>query len=97
MSHMRHSRCLLSTNIRSFLVKSLFYNTGQPCCRTDGNVILTGIFVSKTAGSVFFTHFPLVFSRKSIHYIMVTTDGLTKNEHWGDLQAEIQLDDLYQL
>lgn len=36
-------------------------------------------------------------TKKAIHYIMVTTDGLTKNEHWGDLQAEIQLDDLYQL
>ena len=69
MNHMRHSRCLLSTNIRSFLVKSLFYNTVQPCCRTDGNVILKGIFVSKTAESVFFIHFPLVFSRKSIIFV----------------------------
>ena len=69
MNHMRHSRCLLSTNIRSFLVKSLFYNPVQPCCRTDGNVILKGIFVSKTAESVFFIHFPLVFSRKSIIFV----------------------------
>ena len=36
-------------------------------------------------------------TRKAIHSIMVTTDGLTRNEYWGDIQAEIQLDDLYEL
>jgi len=36
-------------------------------------------------------------TKKAIHSIMVTTDGLTRNEYWGDIQAEIQLDDLYEL
>ena len=36
-------------------------------------------------------------TKKAIHSIMITTDGLTHNEHWGDIQAEIQLDDLYEL
>ena len=36
-------------------------------------------------------------TKKAIHSIMVTTDGLTQNEYWGDIQAEIQLDDLYEL
>ena len=36
-------------------------------------------------------------TKKTIHSIMVTTDGLTRNEYWGDLQSEIQLDDLYEL
>ena len=36
-------------------------------------------------------------TKKTIHSIMVTTDGLTRNEYWGDIQAEIQLDDLYEL
>ena len=36
-------------------------------------------------------------TKKAIHSIMVTTDGLTRNEYWGDVQAEIQLDDLYEL
>ena len=36
-------------------------------------------------------------TQKAIHSIMVTTDGLTRNEYWGDIQAEIQLDDLYEL
>ena len=36
-------------------------------------------------------------TKKSIHSIMVTTDGLMRNEYWGDVQAEIQLDDLYEL
>ena len=35
--------------------------------------------------------------KKAIHPIMVTTDGPTRNEYWGDIQAEIQLDDLYEL
>ena len=36
-------------------------------------------------------------TKKAIHSVMVTTDGLTQNEYWGDIQAEIQLDDLYEL
>ena len=36
-------------------------------------------------------------TKKAIHSIMVTTDGLTRNEYWGDIQAEVQLDDLYEL
>ena len=36
-------------------------------------------------------------TKTAIHSIMVTTDGLTRNEYWGDIQAEIQLDDLYEL
>src|SRR5574344_908896 len=36
-------------------------------------------------------------NKKAIHSIMVTTNGLTRNEYWGDIQAEIQLDDLYEL
>ena len=36
-------------------------------------------------------------TKKAIHSIMVTTDDLTRNEYWGDIQAEIQLDDLYEL
>lgn len=36
-------------------------------------------------------------TKKAIHSIMVTTDGLTRNEYWSDVQAEIQLDDLYEL
>ena len=35
-------------------------------------------------------------TKKAIHSIMVTTDGLTRNEYWGDVQAEIRLDDLYE-
>ena len=34
---------------------------------------------------------------KAIHSIMVTTGGLTRNEYLGDIQAEVQLDDLYEL
>ena len=36
-------------------------------------------------------------TKKAIHSIMVTTDGLTRNEYWGDVQSEILLDDLYEL
>ena len=36
-------------------------------------------------------------TRKAIHSIMVTTEGLARNEHWGDIQAEINLDNLYEL
>ena len=36
-------------------------------------------------------------TKKAIHSIMVTTDGLRRNEYWGDIQAEVQLDDLYEL
>lgn len=34
-------------------------------------------------------------TKKAIHPIMITTDGLTRNEYWGDVQMEITLDDLY--
>jgi hypothetical protein len=36
-------------------------------------------------------------TKKAIHSIVVATDGLVHNEYWGDIQAEIQLDDLYEL
>lgn len=36
-------------------------------------------------------------TKKAIHSIMVTTEGLRRNEYWGDIQAEVQLDDLYVL
>ena len=48
-------------------------------------------FVNKSAESLFFLLFPLVFSRKN------PTDGITRNEYRGDIQAELQLDDLYEL
>ena len=36
-------------------------------------------------------------SKKAIHTIMVTTFGLNRNEYAGDVQAEIRLDDLFEL
>ena len=36
-------------------------------------------------------------TKKAIHSVMVTTAGLTHNAHWGEVQAEVQLDDLYEL
>lgn len=36
-------------------------------------------------------------TKKAIHFIMITTDGLTRNEYWTDIQAEMRLDDLYEL
>ena len=36
-------------------------------------------------------------TKKANHSIMVTTDRLTQNEYWGNIQAEMQLDDLYEL
>ncbi len=36
-------------------------------------------------------------TRNAIHSIMITTNGVTKNEHRGEIQAEILLDDLYDL
>ena len=36
-------------------------------------------------------------TKKAIHSIMITTYGLTQNEYRGDIQAEILLDDLYEL
>lgn len=36
-------------------------------------------------------------TKSAVHSIMITTDGVTKNEHWGEIQAEIVLDDLYDL
>ncbi|MGN1233264.1 MAG: hypothetical protein ACI4UJ_07445 [Candidatus Cryptobacteroides sp.] len=36
-------------------------------------------------------------TRKAVHSIMITTDGVIQNEYFGDIQAEIRLDDLYAL
>lgn len=36
-------------------------------------------------------------SKKAIHSIMITTDGLVQNEHWGEVQVEIQLNDLFEI
>ena len=36
-------------------------------------------------------------TKKAIHSVMITTDGLTRNEYWTDIQAEMRLDDLYEL
>lgn len=34
-------------------------------------------------------------TKKAIHTVMITTEGLIHNEQWGDIQAEISLDDLF--
>ena len=34
-------------------------------------------------------------TKNAVHTIMITTFGLVHNEHWGDIQAEINLDDLF--
>ena len=36
-------------------------------------------------------------SKKAIHSILLTTDGLTRNGYIGDIQEEIRLYDLYEL
>ena len=36
-------------------------------------------------------------TKSAVHSIMITTDGLVQNEHWGEVQADIQLNDLYEL
>lgn len=36
-------------------------------------------------------------TKNAVHSIMITTYGVTKNEHWDEIQAEILLDDLYEL
>lgn len=36
-------------------------------------------------------------TKSAIHSVMITTDGVTRNEHWGEIQSEILLDDLYEL
>ena len=36
-------------------------------------------------------------TKSAVHTIMITTDGLVQNEHWGEVQADIQLNDLYEL
>lgn len=33
--------------------------------------------------------------KKAIHVTMVTTYGLAHNEHWGEIQSEVTLDDLF--
>ena len=39
----------------------------------------------------------MLIGREKEKSITVTTDGLIRNEYWGEVQAEIQLDDLYEL
>lgn len=34
-------------------------------------------------------------TKKAVHTIMITTDGITHNEQWNDIQAEVLLDDLF--
>ena len=36
-------------------------------------------------------------TKSAVHSIMISTDGLVQNEHWGEVQADIQLNDLYEL
>ena len=36
-------------------------------------------------------------TKSAVHTVMITTYGLTRNEYWGDIQAEITLDDLFSL
>ena len=36
-------------------------------------------------------------TKNAVHSIMITTDGVTKNEHMSEIQAEIILDDLFEL
>ncbi len=36
-------------------------------------------------------------TKKAIHSVMITTEGLSRNEYWSDVQAEIRLDDLFEL
>lgn len=36
-------------------------------------------------------------TKSAVHSVMITTDGLVQNEHWGEVQAEIQLNDLYEV
>ncbi|MGM9846932.1 MAG: ATP-binding protein [Muribaculaceae bacterium] len=36
-------------------------------------------------------------TKSAVHTVMITTYGLTRNEYWGDIQAEIILDDLFSL
>ena len=36
-------------------------------------------------------------TKKAIHTVMVTTDGLRQNEQSGDIQAEVTLDDLFNM
>ena len=34
--------------------------------------------------------------KKAVHVTMVTTYGLEHNEHWGDIQSEVTLEDLFE-
>ncbi len=34
---------------------------------------------------------------KAIHTVMVTTDGVTRNAEWGEIQAEVTLDDMFDI
>lgn len=34
---------------------------------------------------------------KAIHTVMVTTEGVTRNAQWGEIQAEVTLDDLFDI
>ncbi len=36
-------------------------------------------------------------TKNAVHTIMVTTDGVVHNEEWGEIQAEVNLDNLFEL
>ncbi len=36
-------------------------------------------------------------TKSALHTIMVTTEGVAHNEQWGEVQAEVNLDDLFEL
>jgi len=36
-------------------------------------------------------------TKHAVHSIMITTDGLVQNDNWGEVQAEIQLNDLFEI
>ena len=35
-------------------------------------------------------------TKRAVHIVMVTTEGVVHNEQWGEIQAEITLDDLFE-
>lgn len=36
-------------------------------------------------------------TKSAVHTVMVTTEGVARNEEWGEIQAEITLDNLFEL
>lgn len=36
-------------------------------------------------------------THRAVHIVMITTEGVKRNDHWGDIQAEVCLDDLFTL